>query len=49
LYLKALGHYNLKEYEEAQKLLETAIKKDKTFKDARDLYITILNESKKTN
>ena len=49
LYLKALGHYNLKEYEEAQKLLETAIKKEKTFKDARDHYITILNESKKTN
>ncbi len=49
LYLKALAHYNLKEYEEAQKLLETAIKQDKTFKDARDLYITILNENKKTN
>jgi len=49
LYLKAMGHYNLKEYEDAQKLLETAIKKDKSFKDARDLYIKILNESKKPN
>ena len=49
LYLKARGHYNLKEYEDAQKLLETAIKKDKSFKDARDLYIKILNESKKPN
>jgi len=49
LYLKAMGHYNLKEFEDAQKLLETAIKKDKSFKDARDLYIKILNESKKPN
>jgi lipoprotein NlpI len=49
LYMKAKGHYNLKEYEDAQKLLEKAIKKDKTFKDARDLYIKIMNESKKTN
>jgi lipoprotein NlpI len=49
LYMKAWGHYNLKEYDDAQKLLEKAIKRDKSFKDARDLYILISNESKKTS
>lgn len=47
LYLKAEGHYHLKQYDDAQKLLEKAIKKDKTFKEARDLLIKILNETKK--
>ncbi len=49
LYMKAKGHYNLREYEDAQKLLEKVIKKDKSFKDARDLYIQIMNDGKKTN
>jgi lipoprotein NlpI len=47
LYLKAEGHYHLKQYNDAQELLEKAIKKDKTFKEARDLLIKILNETKK--
>lgn len=44
LYLKAKGHYNLNEYEDAQILLEKVIKKDKSFKEARELLISILNK-----
>ncbi len=44
LYLKAQGHYSLKEYEDAHKLLKKAIKKDKTFKEARELLILVSNE-----
>jgi len=44
LYLKAKGHYGLKEYEDAKILLEKAIKKDKSFKEARELLISILNK-----
>jgi lipoprotein NlpI len=46
LYLKAKGHYGLKEYEDAQKLLEKAVKKDKSFREARELLISILNKEK---
>jgi tetratricopeptide (TPR) repeat protein len=49
LYLKAKGHHGLKEYDDAKKLLEKAIKKDKSFKEARELLILILNESQKTS
>ena len=45
LYLKAQGHYHLKQYEDAKELLEKAIKKDKTFKEPRDLLIKILKET----
>ena len=45
LFLKAQGHYHLKQYEDAKELLEKAIKKDKTFKEARDLLIKILKET----
>jgi lipoprotein NlpI len=48
LYLKAKGHYNLKEYEKAQEALEDALNKDKTFKEARELLLTIVNEQKNT-
>ena len=48
LFLKAQGHYNLKQYDNAIELLEKAIKKDKTFKEARELLITILKETKET-
>lgn len=41
LYLKAKGHYNLKEYPAAEKLLTKALKKDKNFKEARELYLEI--------
>jgi lipoprotein NlpI len=47
LYLKAKGHYALKEYNNAYELLEMAIKKDKTFKEARELLILVLREKKK--
>ncbi len=46
LYLKAKGHYGLKEYGDAQKLLEKAVKKDKSFREARELLISILNKQK---
>ena len=46
LYLKAKGHYGLKDYEKAHKLLVEAINKDKTFKEARELLILVLNEMK---
>lgn len=39
LYLKAKGHYNLKEYAAAEKLLNKALKKDKKFNEARDLLL----------
>lgn len=41
LYLKANGHYNLKEYAAAEKLLNKVLKKDKNFKEARDLLLEI--------
>ena len=46
LYLKAQGHYNLDEYDAAHALLEEALLKDKTFKEARDLIIKVLNKQK---
>jgi lipoprotein NlpI len=49
LYLKAKAHYGLKEYDQALMLLENAIKKDGTFKEARELLISILNENKNKN
>ena len=48
LFLKAQGHYNLKQYDDAKELLEKAIKKDKTFKEARELIIKILKETNET-
>ena len=45
LFLKAQGHYHLKQYDDAKELLEKAIKKDKTFKEPRDLLIKILKET----
>jgi tetratricopeptide (TPR) repeat protein len=47
LYLKAKGHYGLKDYEMAHELLLEALNKDKTFKEARELLILVLNEMKK--
>jgi lipoprotein NlpI len=47
LYLKAKGHYNLKEYEKANEALEDALTKDKTFQEARELLLLVLNELKK--
>ena len=44
LYLKATAHYKLKQYDPAKVLLERAVKRDKLFKEARDLMITILQE-----
>jgi lipoprotein NlpI len=41
LYLKAEGLYNLKKYKEANKLLEKALKKDKSFKEARELLLKV--------
>jgi tetratricopeptide (TPR) repeat protein len=48
LYLKAKGHYNLKEYDEAKEALEDALTKDKTFKEARELILLVTNEQNKT-
>ena len=48
LYLKAKGHYSLKEYTEANEALEDALAKDKTFKEARELLLMVINEQKKT-
>jgi len=48
LYLKAKGHYSLKEYTEANETLEDALAKDKTFKEARELLLMVINEQKKT-
>jgi lipoprotein NlpI len=47
LYLKAKGHYSLKDYEKAHELLLEAINKDKTFREARELLILILNDMEK--
>ena len=44
LYLKAQAHYELKQYDEAKELLDLAVKKDRLFKEARDLMIKILKE-----
>ena len=49
LFLKAQGHYNLKQYDDAKELLEKAIKKDKTFKEPRELLIKILKETNATS
>jgi lipoprotein NlpI len=46
LYLKAKGHYGLKDYEKTHELLVEAINKDKTFREARELLILVLNEMK---
>lgn len=46
LYLKGQAHYNLKQYEKAYKSLEEAILHDKTFKEARELIIKVLNKKK---
>jgi lipoprotein NlpI len=46
LYLKAKGHYGLEEYEEANELLQKALKKDKTFKEARELLVLVLKDMK---
>ncbi len=48
LFLKAQGHYHLKQYDDAKELLEKAIRKDKTFKEPRDLLIKILKETNET-
>ena len=37
LYLQGQGLYNLKKYDESLKLIKKALKKDKKFKEARDL------------
>ena len=47
LYLKGQAHYNLKEYKKAHETLEEAILHDKTFKEARELIIKVLNEENK--
>ena len=47
--LKAKANHALNENEEALRLLEIAVKKDRSFKEARDLYITILREQKSKN
>jgi len=47
LYLKAKGHYSLKDYEKAHELLLEVFNQDKTFKKARDLLILVLNDMKK--
>ncbi len=47
LYLKAKGLYALKKYEEAHEMLEIAVNKDKSFKEARELLISVLREMKK--
>jgi lipoprotein NlpI len=47
LYLKAKGLYALKEYEDAHETLEIAVKKDKSFKEARELLILVLREMNK--
>lgn len=47
LYLKSKGLYALKEYDNAYESLEMAIKKDKSFKEARELLILVLREKKK--
>jgi len=47
--LKAKAHHALNENDEALRLLEIAVKKDRSFKEARDLYITILREQKSKN
>lgn len=44
LYLKAKGHYGLKDYEKAHELLLEAVNKDKTFREAREFLILVLNE-----
>ena len=44
LYLKAQAHYKLKQYDQAKNLLDQAIKRDRIFKEARDLMIQILQE-----
>jgi lipoprotein NlpI len=46
LYLKAEAHYKLKQYDQAKKLLDEAIKRDRIFKEARDLMIKILQDEK---
>jgi lipoprotein NlpI len=46
LYLKAEAHYNLKQYDKAKELLDEAIKRDRIFKEARDLMIKILQDEK---
>ncbi len=47
LYLKGKAHYNLKEYKKAHETLEESILHDKTFKEARELIIKVLNEENK--
>ncbi|MBZ2166495.1 tetratricopeptide repeat protein [Methanobacterium spitsbergense] len=47
LFLNGQAHYNLKEYKQAHESLEEAILHDKTFKEARELIIKVLNEEKK--
>ncbi len=47
LFLKAQGHYNLKEYEDARKLLEKAVKKKKNFKEAQELLKQVSDEMDK--
>ncbi len=46
LLLKAKSHRALNENDEALRLLEIAVKKDRSFKEARDMYIEILREQK---
>jgi lipoprotein NlpI len=46
LYLKAKGHYGLKDYDQAHELLVEAVNMDKTFREARELLILVLNEKK---
>lgn len=48
LFLKAEGHYNLKQYDQARELLEKSLHRDKTFKEARELLIKVLNEENKS-
>lgn len=46
LYLKAEAHYGLNEYSQAKELLDKAIKRDRLFKEARDLMIKMLQNEK---
>jgi lipoprotein NlpI len=44
LYLKAKGYYGLKDYGKAHELLVEAVNEDKTFREARELLILVLNK-----
>lgn len=47
LYMKAKGLYSLKKYDESIELIKKALKKDKTFKEARELMKLIGEEQAK--